>query len=120
MLKKAIDHVVVRHGRTVNDEEVAIPVATDLTTVPGIPTRESDVSFYSTNYPLETHNIEKTADRDWIWTVYDEELYKYLKRHDELVGPLIEASEGSAELEPISDPFRRFTELECVEKVSDE
>lgn len=107
MPKKDIDHVVVRHGRTVNDKEVSIPVATDLTTVPGIPTRESDVSFYSTNYPLETHNIEKTADRDWIWTVYDEKLYKYLERHDELVDPLIEASEGSAELEPISIPEKR-------------
>ena len=52
MPKKDIDHVVVRHGRTVNDKEVSIPVATDLTTVPGIPTRDSDVSFYSTNYPL--------------------------------------------------------------------
>ena len=107
MPKKDIDHVVVRHGRTVNDKEVSIPVATDLTTVPGIPTRDSDVSFYSTNYPLETHNIEKTADRDWIWTVYDEDLYKYLERHDELVDPLIEASEGSAELEPISIPEKR-------------
>ena len=45
MPKKDIDHVVVRHGRTVHDEEVAIPVATDLPTVPGIPPRESDVSF---------------------------------------------------------------------------
>jgi hypothetical protein len=71
-MAKVISHVVTRPGRRFNDADVDIPVAEDLTTVPGIPLRENDVSFYSRVYPQETQNIEKAADREWVWTVYSE------------------------------------------------
>src|SRR5437870_13494216 len=69
-MEKRVDHVVTRPGRRDGDPDVQIPVAEDLTTVPGIPLRETDLSFYSRTYPQETQNIEKAADRQWVWTVY--------------------------------------------------
>ena len=68
-MAKAINHVVTRPGRRLGHPEIEIPVAEDLTTVPGIPLKENDLSFYSRVYPQETQNIEKAADREWVWTV---------------------------------------------------
>ena len=45
--KKTVSHVVTRPGRLHGDPDVEIPVAIDLATVPGIPKRDEDVSFYS-------------------------------------------------------------------------
>ena len=50
-MEKRVDHVVTRPGRRHGDADVQISVAEDLTTVPGIPTRETDLSFYSRTYP---------------------------------------------------------------------
>jgi ferredoxin len=80
--------------------DVDIPVAEDLTTVPGIPLRENDVSFYSRVYPQETQNIEKAADREWVWTVYSEEMAEYRRYHDEVSKPLIDAAAVSGNLQP--------------------
>ena len=74
---KTVHHVVTRPGRTKDDPDVEIPVAEDLATVPGIPQKEDDVAFYSRVYPLETQNIEKAADREWVWTVYEDDIRKY-------------------------------------------
>ena len=62
-MTKTVNHVVTRPGRKHGDTDVQIPVADDLTTVPGIRQRDADVSFYSRVYPQETQNIEKAADR---------------------------------------------------------
>ena len=70
MVIKKLHHTVTRPGRMMVDEDVEIKVAEELATVPGIPKIDSDVDFYSRNYPLETQNIEKSADREWEWTVY--------------------------------------------------
>jgi ferredoxin len=99
-MAKVISHVVTRPGRRFNDADVDIPVAEDLTTVPGIPLRENDVSFYSRVYPQETQNIEKAADREWVWTVYSEEMAEYRRYHDEVSKPLINAAAVSGNLEP--------------------
>ena len=88
---KTVHHVVTRPGRTADDPDVEIPVAEDLATVPGIPQREEDVAFYSRAYPLETQNIEKAADREWVWTVYTDDVRKYREEHDERNEPLVEA-----------------------------
>ena len=76
-MSKSVSHVVKRPGRTVHDHEVEILVAEDLATVPGVPKRDEDVAFYSREYPLESQNIEKTADRDWVWTVYTDDFANY-------------------------------------------
>ena len=82
-MTKTVNHVVTRPGRKHGDVDVQIPVAQDLTTVPGIRQRDADVSFYSRTYPQETQNIEKAADRQGVWSVYSEETLKQRKRHDE-------------------------------------
>ena len=103
-MPKAVHHVVKRPGRTLDELDVEIPVAEDLATVPGIPQREEDVAFYTRVYPLETQNIEKAADREWVWTVYSEEIFKYRKEHDERNEPLVHAASYSGELEPTAEP----------------
>ena len=96
---------MTRPGRMIVDEDVEIKVAEELATVPGIPKIDSDVDFYSRNYPLETQNIEKSADREWVWTVYSGEMYEYRKHHDEVNKPLVEAAFVSGNLLPTSDPI---------------
>lgn len=105
MVIKKLHHTVTRPGRTTGDVDVEIKVAEELATVPGIPKIDSDVDFYSRNYPLETQNIEKSADREWVWTVYSGEMYEYRKHHDEANKPLVEAAFVSGDLPPTSDPI---------------
>src|SRR5216683_1389730 len=103
-MERRVDHVVTRPGRRHGDPDVQIPVAEDLTTVPGIPLRDADLSFYSRVYPQETQNIEKAADRQWVWTVYSEETLHHRKRHDEVNAPLVDAAAVSGDLEPTGTP----------------
>ena len=94
-MPKKVDHVVTRPGLKPGDPVVNIPVAADLSTVPGIPLRQVDVSFYSREHPLESQTMEKAADRQWVWTVYTEEAAEYRKGHDERVKPLVAAAESA-------------------------
>ncbi len=103
-MKKAVHHVVNRSGRKLGDPETAIPVAEDLVTVPGSPVIDGDVSYYSREYPVESQTIEKSADRDWGWTVYIDEVYDYRKKHDKTSEPLIEAAAVTGEIEPTAEP----------------
>src|SRR5712691_2823402 len=103
-MAKTVDHVVTRPGRKHGEPDVKIPVAEDLSTVPGIRQREADVSFYSRVYPQETQNIEKAADRQWVWSVYSEEPLQHRKRHAELNEPLVDAAAVSGDLEPTGTP----------------
>jgi hypothetical protein len=103
MTTKKVKHVVKRPGRTHGDPDVAIPVPEDLATVPGIPKRENDVAFYSRTYPLESQNIEKAADREWVWTVYTDDVFKYRKEHDERNEPLVNAAAVSGDIEPTGE-----------------
>ena len=111
-MPKAVHHVVKRPGRNDGAPDVEIPVAEDLVSVPGIPQREVDVAFYSREYPLETQNVEKTADREWVWTVYTEEVLQYRKEHDERNQPLVAAAAVTGDIEPTAtpDPGRDITE----------
>ena len=111
-MAKAVHHTVRRPGRRPSDPEVEIPVAEDLATVPGIPLREDDVSFYSRVSPLESQTIDKTADGQWRWTVYTEEMFAHRKSHDEHSKPLVDAAAVSGDLEPTGapDPGRDMTE----------
>jgi NAD-dependent dihydropyrimidine dehydrogenase PreA subunit len=103
-MAQIVDHVVTRPGRKHGDADVEIPVAQDLTTVPGIRMRQADVSFYSRVYPEETQNITKAADRRWVWTVYSEETMTYRKKHDHVNEPLVDAAAVSGDLEPTGTP----------------
>ena len=106
MVLKKLHHTVTRPGRRLDDQDVEIGIAEELATVPGIRKIDADVDFYSRNYPLETQNIEKSADREWVWTVYSGDMYEYRKHHDEVNKPLVEAAVVSGNLPPTSDPIK--------------
>ena len=65
MAKKEVSHYVKRPGRNAGDPDVVIPVAEDLVSVPGIPMREVDVSYFSREDPLENMAISESASADW-------------------------------------------------------
>ena len=112
--RKQVHHVVTRPGRRHGDPDVEIPVAEDLTTTPGIPQKSEDVSFYSRVYPLESQNIEKAADREWVWTVYTEEIKKYRLRHDELNEPLVNYAHETGNIEPIGTPTQGVDHTDAI------
>ena len=64
-MAKKVGQYIERPGRTSGDKPITIPVAEDLQTTPGIPTRDKDVSFYSREYPIENMAIEESASADW-------------------------------------------------------
>ena len=86
------------------DPDYDIPVPEDLATVPGIRKNDEDVSFYTRVYPLESQNIEKAADREWVWTVYTPEVFEYREEHDKVNKPLVDAASVSGKIEPTGTP----------------
>ena len=104
MPAKEVHHVVTRPGRLHGDPDYDIPVPEDLATVPGIRKNDEDVSFYTRVYPLESQNIEKAADREWVWTVYTPEVFEYREEHDKVNKPLVDAASVSGEIEPTGTP----------------
>lgn len=110
-MTKTVNHVVKRPGRRHGDPQTEIPVAEELVTVPGSPVIDGDVSYYSREDPIESQTVEKSADREWGWTVYIKEVYDYRKKHDEVSEPLIEAAWVSGDIEPTAeaDPERDVT-----------
>ena len=103
-MAKPISHIVTRPGRVAGEPDVEIPVAEDLATTPGIPLREVDVSFYSRVDPLESQNVEKGADRDWVWSVYAPDVADYIRGHDERMKPYVDEALASASVEPSGVP----------------
>ena len=99
-MPKAVGHTVKHRGKNPGDADVEIPVAEDLVTVPGIPVREKDISYYSRIYPLEAQFVEKSADREWEWSVWSDELTEFHKNHHERNRSLVDAAESSGSLEP--------------------
>src|SRR2546425_8199916 len=61
MAKKKVSHYVTRPGKHLGDPPVTIPVAEDLVSVPGIPTREGDVAFFAREDPLENMAVAESA-----------------------------------------------------------
>ena len=106
-MPKRVSHVVKRPGRLHGRPDVDIPVAEDLATVPGIPQREIDVSFYSRVDPIESQNVEKAADREWVWTVYTDEVREYREEHDRNNKPLVDAAAVTGDIEPTASPAGR-------------
>lgn len=111
---KEVHHIVSRPGRVQSDPTYDIPVSDKLISEPGIPQKPEDVSFYSRVYPLETQNIEKAADREWVWTVYTPDVYEYRLKHDEVNEPLVEAASTSGEIEPTRDPTPNMDVTEAI------
>ena len=63
MLK--IGHEITRPGKKLGAPPVTIPVPEELETVPGIPTSQRELDWYSREYPLESQAVSHRAERDW-------------------------------------------------------
>ena len=104
MAAKKVSHVIKRPGLKNEDPTIAIPVAEDLVSEPGIPTNQADLDYYSRRYPLETQGITNTAtDNDWAWTVYTPEQGVELLEHGELFMPVVKAARDQGDLEPTAE-----------------
>src|SRR5262245_56604283 len=79
MAKKTSGQIVTRPGRRPSDPPIQIPVADDLLNVPGIPLRQNEVDFCSREYPIESQNIDMSADRQWATSVLSPEAYEHRK-----------------------------------------
>ena len=79
MAMKKIGQVVTRPGRLPSDPHIDIPIPEDLMTVPGSPIRQNEVDFYSREYPLESQNVDNSADRQWATSVLSPEAYAHRK-----------------------------------------
>jgi len=107
MAKKNVSHYVTRPGKHVGDPPVTIPVAEDLVSVPGIPTRESDVAFFSREDPLENMAVAESASADWARSQrrsYSAELREFYDEHDRHMEPIVEWVRRSGELKPTGTP----------------
>ena len=102
MLK--VGHSVRRPGRVHGDSDVTIHVPEELETVPGVVQNPKEVDFYSREYPLESQAVDMTADRDWVWSVYTDEVLEHRREHDRLNRPIIAASKDTGDIEPTADP----------------
>ena len=79
----------------------------ELETVPGIPTRERDVSFFSREYPLENMALEESASADWSReqrVIHSPESTEFFDEHQQRMEPIVEWVKTSGELEPIGTP----------------
>ena len=103
-MAKSISHTVTRPGMRDGDPDIEIPVAEDLTSVPGVPQKPVDVAFYSREYPLETQSIDKSADRQWAWASQPGDITEVRKVQEKRMEPMYEASIISGDIEPTGTP----------------
>jgi ferredoxin len=106
-MEKRVSHYVTRPGRHHGDPQITIPVAEDLVTVPGIPKRESDVSFFSREYPLENMALEESASAEWAREIrnnYSPEVRAFNEEHQRHMEPIVEWVKNSGSLEPTGTP----------------
>jgi len=107
MAKKKVSHYVTRPGKHLGDPSVTIPVAEDLVSVPGIPTRESDVAFFAREDPLENMAVAESASADWARRQrngYSPELRAFYEEHERHMEPIVEWVKTSGDLKPTSTP----------------
>ena len=97
-------HSVKRPGLRPEDKPVTIEVPEELETTPGVVGFQSEVDFYSREYPLESQAIDLTADREWAWTVYSKEAWEDRKIHDAMAAPIVHASHNTGEIKPTAEP----------------
>ena len=102
MLK--IGHKVTRPGRRPSDKPVTIHVPEELETMPGILQNQSDVDFYTREYPLENPTSDWTADAEWRWNELTKETRESWDIHYELDLAHAIAAKKSGDIEPTVKP----------------
>ena len=106
-MERKIGHYVSRPGTRLGDPPLTFPVAKDLATVPGSPTRPEEVTFFSREHPLESVAVEESASADWARDVRDAhspEVSELYARHQRAMGQFIEWAKAAGDLEPIGTP----------------
>ena len=106
-MRRIIGHYETRPGLRPEDPPIEVPVAKDLETVPGIPTRPDEVAFYSREEPLESVAVKESASAEWASEVRREswpEVTELYERHVERNGPLVEWIKSVGDLEPTGTP----------------
>ena len=106
-MAKRVAHYVTRPGKDLEDPTFTIPVAEDLVSVPGIPTRDNDVSFFSREYPLENMAIEESASAAWAREQrnnFSPEARAFAEEHQQHMEPIVEWVRTSGNLEPTGTP----------------
>ena len=106
-MPKTVGHSVTRPGRKLGDAPVTIPVAEELETVPGIPERPADVSFFSREYPLENMALEESASADWSRAQRDSkspEAREFFEAHQARMEPIVDWVMTSGDLLPNAEP----------------
>ena len=79
-----------------------IPIPEELEGVPGAPQNPDTVSFYTRNYPLETHNVYNFVYRKWNREVSD---IKVIRDAFEKVNkPIMLAAKDTGDIEPTVEP----------------
>ena len=102
-MAKKVGHYTTRPGRALGDPAITIPVAEDLETVPGIPTRERDVSFFNREQPLENMALEESASADWAReerNSHSPEAREFFEDHQARKEPIVDWVMRSGDLEP--------------------
>ena len=106
-MAKQVSHYVTRPGRQLGDQSITIPVADDLVSVPGIPARVSDVSFFSREYPLENMALEESASAEWAREQrnnHSPEVRAFAEEHQQHMEPIVEWVKESGSLAPTGTP----------------
>ena len=107
MARRRVGYHVTRPGRREDDPPVEIPIAADLKSVPGTPTRDVEVSYYSREYPLESVAVEHSASSLWALDVREEaapETAELYREHQKEIGPIVEWLKSTGDMEPTARP----------------
>ena len=107
MARRRVGYQVTRPGRREDDPPVEIPVAGDLKSVPGTPTRDVEVSYYSREYPLESVAVEHSASSLWALDVREEaapETADLYRKHQKEIQPVVEWLKSTGDMEPTAQP----------------
>ena len=100
---RKVGHYITRPGKRPGDPPITFPVAMDLETVPGIPTRPDEVSFYSREYPLDSIAVEESASAEWaseVRKVTSPQTAELYARHQREMEPIVEWVKSTGGLEP--------------------
>ena len=107
IVPRRIGHWVTRPGRGPDEPPITFPVAKDLESVPGIPSRDGEVSFYSREFPLESVAIEQSASAEWARDVREDfspETARLYERHQQDMLPVVDWLKSSGDLQPEGEP----------------
>src|SRR2546428_13884717 len=94
MGKKNVSHYVTRPGKQLVDPPITIPVAEDLLSVPGIPTRDGDVALFAREDRLENMAVAESASAHCerlLRSSYSTESHEFDEEHVHVMEPNLEA-----------------------------